>query len=111
MEHCRTKGFLTFLILWLVSRKGMTGAEIASELEKRKGKKPSPGTIYPVLKHMKEHDLLSMDENKCYTLTEKGERGLEAHLNTILRTFHDIDEMKSCCCEMRARKEENEEQK
>ena len=32
----------------------MTGTEIALELKKRKGKKPSPGTIYPVLKYMKE---------------------------------------------------------
>ena len=109
MEHCRTKGFLTFLILWLVSRKNMTGAEIASELEKRKGKKPSPGTIYPVLKHMKEHGLLSMDEHKCYSLTPKGQRSLAGHLNTFIRTFHDIDEMKSCCCEMRARNKKRQE--
>ena len=71
MVHCRTKGFLTFLILWIISKKSMTGAEIASELQKRKGKKPSPGTIYPVLKHMKEENLVSIDENKSYTLTKK----------------------------------------
>ena len=98
MVHCRTKGFLTFLILWIISRKSMTGAEIASELQKRKGKKPSPGTIYPVLKNMKEEKLVSMDENKSYTLTKKGEKSLEDHLQTVIRTFHDIDEMKSCCC-------------
>ena len=77
----------------------MTGAEIALELEKRKGKKPSPGTIYPVLKNMKEHNLVSIDENKSYTLTEKGKKSLENHLQAFIRTFHDIDEMKSCCCE------------
>lgn len=98
MAHCRSKGFLSFLILWLVSRKSMTGAEIALELEKRKGKKPSPGTIYPVLKNMKERKLLSIDENKSYTLTEKGKKSLEAHLDAFIRTFYDIDEMKSCCC-------------
>ncbi len=102
MEHCRSKGFLSFLILWLVSRKSMTGAEIASDLEKRKGKKPSPGTIYPVLKNMKEKKLLSIDENKSYTLTEKGKTSLEAHLNAFIQTFHDIDEMKSCCFDMKS---------
>ena len=102
MEHCRSKGFLSFLILWLVSRKSMTGAEIASELEKRKGKKPSPGTIYPVLKNMKEKKLLLIDENKSYTLTEKGKKSLEAHLDAFIKTFHDIDEMKSCCCELKS---------
>jgi hypothetical protein len=99
MEHCKTKGFLSFLILWLVSRRSMTGAEIASELEKRRGKKPSPGTIYPVLKNMKERLLLSIDENKRYSLAEKGKKALEAHLDAFIRTFYDIDEMKSCCCE------------
>ena len=102
MEHCRTKGFLSFLILWLISRKSMTGAEIALELEQRKGKKPSPGTIYPVLKNMKEKKLLSIDENKRYTLTTKGKRSLEAHLDAFIKTFHDIDEMKSCCHEWKA---------
>ena len=80
----------------------MTGAEIALELEKRKGKKPSPGTIYPVLKNMKERNLLSKDENKSYTLTDKGEKSLEAHLNAFTRTFYDIDEMKSCCCQSKS---------
>ena len=107
MEHCRSKGFLSFLILWLISRKSMTGAEIASELEKRKGKKPSPGTIYPVLKNMKEKKILSIDENKSYTLTEKGKKSLEAHLDAFIKTFHDIDEMKSCCCEMKSSSNES----
>lgn len=98
MAHCRMKGFLSFLILWLVSRRSMTGVEIALELEKRKGRKPSPGTIYPVLKNLKEKGLLSIDENKRYSLTQKGEKDLEIHLNSFLRTFHDIDEMKACCC-------------
>ena len=104
MAHCRSKGFLSFLILWLVSRESMTGAEIALELEKRKGKKPSPGTIYPVLKNMKESKLLSIDGNKRYTLTEKGKKNLEAHLDAFIRTFYDIDEMKSCCCDEKSSK-------
>jgi DNA-binding PadR family transcriptional regulator len=101
MEHCKTKGFLSFLILWLVSKKTMTGAEIAFELEKRRGKKPSPGTIYPVLKNMKERKLLSTNKNKRYTLTEKGKKSLEAHLDSFIKTFYDIDEMRSCSCESR----------
>jgi DNA-binding PadR family transcriptional regulator len=105
MEHCKTKGFLSFLILWLISRKNMNGVEIALELEKRRGKKPSPGTIYPVLKNMKERKLLSTDKNKRYTLTEKGKKSLEAHLNSFIKTFYDIDEMKTCCCESRSSKD------
>jgi PadR family transcriptional regulator PadR len=98
MIHCGSKGFLSFLILWLVRNEPLTGAEIALELEKRRGNKPSPGTIYPVLKHLKEAKILTMDENKRYSLTEKGRGALDAHLESFVRTFYDIDEMKSCCC-------------
>jgi PadR family transcriptional regulator PadR len=98
MIHCGSKGFLSFLILWLVRRKAMTGAEIALELEKRRGRKPSPGTIYPVLKHLKETNILTIDDDKKYSLTETGRKALEAHLDSFVRTFYDIDEMKSCCC-------------
>ena len=76
----------------------MTGAEIALELEKRRGRKPSPGTIYPVLKHLKETNVLTIDDSKRYSLTEEGQKALEAHLDSFIRTFYDIDEMKSCCC-------------
>ena len=96
MTHCQMKGFLSFLILWLVSRKNMTGAEIALELEKRKGHRPSPGTIYPVLKDLKDKELLLTDDDKRYSLTKKGKKELEIHLNTFFNTFCDIDEMRSC---------------
>ena len=96
MIHCGSKGFLSFLILWLVRREAKTGTEIALELEKRRGRKPSPGTIYPVLKHLKEINILSMDENKRYSLSQKGQKSLEAHLDSFIKTFYDIDEMKSC---------------
>ncbi|UCE36693.1 MAG: PadR family transcriptional regulator [Thermoplasmata archaeon] len=98
MTHCQMKGFLNFLILWLISKKSMTGAEIAIELEKRKGHKPSPGTIYPVLKDLKDKGLLSVDKNKRYSLTKRGQKQLEAHINTFFETFCDIDEMRSCIC-------------
>ena len=38
--HCHMKGFLTFLILWLISKDKMTGAEIALELATSAGKHP-----------------------------------------------------------------------
>jgi DNA-binding PadR family transcriptional regulator len=81
--------------MWLVSKKSMTGVEITLELEKRKGRKLSPGTIYPVLKDLKDKDLLLMDENKSYSLTKKGMKELETRLNMFFKIFPDIDEMKS----------------
>jgi DNA-binding PadR family transcriptional regulator len=91
------KGFLSFLILWLISKKEMTGAEITEELEKRKGHRPSPGTIYPVLKYLTNKELLDVDENKKYSLTKKGEEELEMSLTQFFDTFSDVDEMRKHC--------------
>lgn len=97
MATCEMKGFLSFLVLWMVSKKDMTGAEIALELEERKGSKPSPGTIYPVLKDLKDKGLIKDDQDKRYSLTSKGKKELQVALNSFLQTFSDYDEMKDCC--------------
>ena len=47
---CDMRGMLGFLILFLLSKKSMHGQELADEIAKRKGEKPSPGTIYPSTK-------------------------------------------------------------
>jgi PadR family transcriptional regulator PadR len=91
------KGFLSFLILWLLNKKRMSGAEITLELEKRKGNKPSPGTIYPVLKDLKDKGFLSIDGHKRYSLTQKGKKELEQSLHTFFDTFCDVDEMRTKC--------------
>ena len=91
------KGFLSFLILWFVNDKKMSGAEIALELEKRKGHKPSPGTIYPALKDLKNKGLIHVDNKKRYTLTSKGKKELNINLKHFFATFCDLDKMKKCC--------------
>jgi DNA-binding PadR family transcriptional regulator len=91
------KGFLTFLVLWLLKKKKMNGTELSMELKVRKGSKPSPGTIYPVLKDLKDKGLINVDKKKTYSLSVKGEKELETHIDSFLRTFCDIDEMKECC--------------
>ena len=94
---CEMKGFLSYLILWILRKKSMTGAEIAAELEERKGHRPSPGTIYPALKELKEKGLISADKNKKYSLTKKGEKELKSACSAFCRVFHDVKEMKKCC--------------
>jgi DNA-binding PadR family transcriptional regulator len=91
------KGFLSFLIIWLVRNEAKTGAEITEELERRRGHRPSPGTIYPVLKELKDMGLLDMDGEKRYSLTKMGEEALEEHLDKFFSTFCDIDEMREHC--------------
>ncbi len=91
------KGFLSYLILWILGKKSMNGAEIASELKKRKGSKPSPGTVYPALKELKEKGLITSDKNKTYSLTKKGKNELKNACAVFCQTFYDMTEMRGCC--------------
>lgn len=72
---CDMRGMLSFLILFLLSKKKMNGKAIIDEIERRKGYRPSPGTIYPALKMLREGGLVK--EKKAgkeitYELTKEG---------------------------------------
>ncbi len=71
----------------------MHGQEISDELEKRKGSRPSPGTIYPALKNLKENGLIKEQKKGktiVYCLTKEGEKGLKASKERFCRTFIGI---------------------
>ena len=97
MKCCDMKGFLSYLVLWILSKEPMTGSEVAAELEKRRGSKPSPGTIYPVLRDLKSKGLIDRDKDKRYSLTSKGKKELELACNIFCKTFYDMKEMVNCC--------------
>ena len=88
------RGFLSFLILWMLRNDKMNGSEITDEMEKRKGRRFSPGTIYPVLKKLKDKGLIIDDEEKRYSLTEKGEKELIIRIDNFFKSFHDLEEMR-----------------
>ncbi len=99
---CDMKGFLSFLVLRLISKKNMSGEEIREELMKRKGNKPSPGTIYPVLKSLKEKGLIEeindKGRTKKYRLTKDGRKELDMAIRKFCGIFYDMgDEFKRCC--------------
>ena len=90
---CDMRGLLSFLILFLLSKKAMHGQELADEIEKRKGERPSPGTIYPALKSLKEAGLIEeKKEGKTivYTLTIEGKEGLKIAKQRFVKTFTGI---------------------
>ena len=90
---CDMRGLLSFLILFLVSKKSMSGQELAKEIESRKGEKPSPGTIYPALKNLRESGLIKEKKdgkNIAYTLTDNGKKALKTARARFCRTFVDI---------------------
>ena len=83
---------LGFLILFLLSKEPMHGQALADEIAKRKGEKPSPGTIYPALKNLREAGFIMEEENKdgktiVYSLTPRGEDALKIAKRRFTRTF------------------------
>lgn len=90
---CDMRGMLSFLILFLLSKKEMHGQEIAKEIEKRKGIKPSPGTIYPALKSLRENGFIEeqkQGKTVTYHLTPKGKRALKTAKSQFCRTFSGV---------------------
>lgn len=97
MKCCEMKGYLTYLILWIIGKNSMNGAQIGRELEKRRGTKPSPGTIYPALKELKKKGLIEIDENKNYSLTPEGKKELKTSCKFFCNIFYDMNEMSDFC--------------
>lgn len=91
------KGFLSYLILWNLKSRPKNGAEIAKDLERRKGVRPNPGTIYPALKELKQKGLIKSDKNKVYSLTQKGEKEIKLACRNFCEIFYDMKDMFSCC--------------
>jgi len=87
------RGMLSFLILFLLSKKAMHGQEIAGEIEKRKGDKPSPGTIYPALRMLNKEGLIKEKKSGktiIYSLTPVGRRVLDVAKKRFARTFFGV---------------------
>ncbi len=87
---CDMRGMLGFMILWLLQKKSMYGEELAQELGKMKGGKPTPGTIYPALKQLKEKgQITSHKDGKkvIYSLTDEGKNGIKEAIDYFCRAF------------------------
>lgn len=70
----RIHGALRFYVIWLLSNKPMNGSDIMEEIaEQTKGRwKPSPGTIYPLLRSLAQEEFLSKEKDGRYYITDKG---------------------------------------
>jgi PadR family transcriptional regulator, regulatory protein PadR len=94
--HCDMKGFLSFIVLKMISKEDMSGDEIREEIKKRKGSKPSAGTIYPVLKSLKNsgmiEELKSNSKIKKYKLTKDGQKEVKIATKHFLNIFCDMGE-------------------
>ena len=89
-DCCDMRGLLGFLILFLLSKKEMHGQELADEIAQRKGEKPSPGTIYPALKGLREAGFLEEEKQGktiTYSLTPRGKKALAIAKKRFTKTF------------------------
>lgn len=93
---CNMRGFLTFTALRLISKGPMSGDDLRRELERRKGSRPSPGTVYPVLKSMSANGWISeassRGKEKKYRITASGRRELDAATEKFISMFCDMKE-------------------
>ena len=90
---CDMRGMLSFQVLWLLSKKTMYGDEIATELGKMKGGKPTPGTIYPALKQLKNNGLVTSHKDGrkvIYSLTEEGKVASKEAVEYFCNAFGPI---------------------
>ncbi len=104
--YMELKGYLKPIILKILSRKDKkTGSELAEEIEDIIGSKPSYGSIYPILKDLKDKNLVETEKEgkkKKYSLLEKGEKFVEKfeekrreqteNFLSMLRTFKTLFE-------------------
>ncbi|MBI4015213.1 MAG: PadR family transcriptional regulator [Candidatus Aenigmarchaeota archaeon] len=87
------RGMLSFLILFLLSKKPMYGEEIAAELEKRRGIKPKAGTLYPALKELKKNGLIKGEKKGkiiVYSLTPEGHKTAKYTKEYFCKCFGDV---------------------
>ena len=90
---CDMRGFLSFQILWLLSKSDMCGEDLAKELERRRGEKPKAGTIYPALREPKAKGFIKGKADGkmvVYALTSSGKRAVAVAKARFIRSFGDI---------------------
>jgi DNA-binding PadR family transcriptional regulator len=94
-DCCDMRGLLSFQLLWLLSKAPQNGQELARELEKRRGSKPTPGTLYPALKEMEFKGLIQgvrEGRKRTYHLTQTGHVGLVQACQYFHQVFNEIFE-------------------
>lgn len=90
------KGVLKMLILEALENKPMHAYEIIKSIEKKFNGvyKPSPGSIYPVLKQLIANGLISVEEKegkKIYLITEEGRQKYLKMKSEIKTIFSNSD--------------------
>jgi DNA-binding PadR family transcriptional regulator len=95
IECCDMRGLLSFTLLYVLSKKEMYGQELADELERRRGTRPNPGTLYPALSELEKNGFVETRKEgrkKIYSLTEEGRVGVSRACDQFFQMYGDIFE-------------------
>lgn len=94
------KGLLKLFVLKMLARKDMHGYAMMERIEEISGWKPSPGSMYPALMHLKKDGLINfkiVQMKKVYKITKKGkmavaqlDKGLDQGLKDIRDIFDNL---------------------
>jgi DNA-binding PadR family transcriptional regulator len=79
-HHRLRRGEIKYHLLEMVKDTPRHGYEIITELERKSGLRPSPGSVYPTLQMLEEGGFVTseqVDGKKVYTITDEGRRILE----------------------------------
>lgn len=74
------EGFLRAMVLKAISEKECNGYALMKSLAECTGRKPSPGSIYPLLSDLEKEGLISskaIGKGKTYSITAKGKKGIK----------------------------------
>ncbi len=78
------QGLLKMWMLKIISEKEVSGYEIIKKVDELTGKKPSTGSVYPLLKSMQNGGWIigkNLGLKTVYQITDSGKQVLEAHEN------------------------------
>ncbi|MBS3117508.1 PadR family transcriptional regulator [Candidatus Woesearchaeota archaeon] len=92
-KYLEIRGFLRFLILHNLTKQNYCGDELAHIIGSKKAGKLTPGTIYPVLKYLRENKLILLRQKgrkKIYHLTRKGKRELKITYTVFANIFAGV---------------------
>lgn len=75
------KGYLKLIVLKLLNEEELSGYDIINRTCERTGKKPSPGTIYPLLKDLHKSRFVKIrkeGKKKIYSITSSGKKKIKS---------------------------------
>jgi DNA-binding PadR family transcriptional regulator len=87
------KGTLRLNILFLINKSPRNGYTILKDIEEINGKRPSPGSLYPLLQELSKNNYIYPEKKARsieYSITSRGSIELRNLINDF---FNDIDEM------------------